>query len=213
MRPQAVLVAVLAAALALPAAAQANDFQDVYREYKRTGTIKPCRFSDKQLRNAQQQTPPDIEQYAPSFLDAVTAAREARSGCGKKPAAAPPPPVAAQSPPPSTPTPVPPATAPTATTQAQAPPAPTVPVQAAVTGVASPPVDHPKRQETAPAAVWLLAGLGALALLAALAAALAWWFGWSAERWARPWRASIAEFADRFATGRAEFVDWLRTGA
>src|SRR5204862_4834975 len=51
------VAAVVAVALAFPALATANDFQDVYRDYKRTGTIKPCRFSDKQLANAEKQTP------------------------------------------------------------------------------------------------------------------------------------------------------------
>ena len=52
----------LAIALAFPAAASANDFQNVYREYKRTGTIEPCRFTDQQLAKAEKQTPPDVEQ-------------------------------------------------------------------------------------------------------------------------------------------------------
>src|SRR4051794_19815142 len=94
-------VLILVLALAFPAAASANDFQTVYREYKRTGTIKECKFSDKQLANAEKQTPPDVEQYAPSFLDALEHAREA--GCAKKPAAAP----APATPPPTTPTPAP----------------------------------------------------------------------------------------------------------
>jgi hypothetical protein len=202
-------VCALAAALALPAAADANDFQTVYREFKRTGTVKPCRFSDNQLKNAQQQTPPDVEQYAPSFLDALAAARENGADCkkaGAAPAAAP-----ASTPTPSTPTAAPAQPEPAATVPAATPPAPTVPVEATVTGVESPSVDG-KRKDSAPAAVWLLAGLGALAGLAALVAAAAWWFGWSAERWTRPWRASISEFADRAATGRSEFMDWVRSG-
>jgi hypothetical protein len=201
-----------AIALALPAAASANDFQTVYRDYKRGGAITPCKYSDKQLANAERQTPPDVEQYAPSFLDALAAARERNADCGKKPAALPPP---AQTPPtPSTPQPVPTQPAPVTSTPPATgqPPAPTVPAQPAVAGVPSPPVNNAERQDSTPAALWILAGLGALALLAALWALLARWFGWSADRWARPWRASASDFAGRFADRRVEFTDWLRTG-
>jgi hypothetical protein len=209
------VLSLLAVALAAPAAAQANDFQNVYREYKRTGTIKPCRFSDRQLANAEKQTPPDVEQYAPSFLDALQTARERNSGCGKKTAAQPAPAAAPSggTPTPSVPTPVPQPTQPTTTpAPAATPPAPNPPVQPHVAGVASPPVAHPKRDDSAPAAVWLLAVLGALALIAAVLGALAWWFGWSADRWTRPFRASTEEFAGRARDFRVELTDWLRTG-
>src|SRR5204863_6750561 len=108
---RAIALSLLACAVALPQSAFANDFQTVYRVYKRTGAIKPCRFSDNQLRNAERETPPDVEQYAPSFLDALQAAREHSGGCNKKPAAAP-------APTPTAPTPTPqpaPSTTPTPT--------------------------------------------------------------------------------------------------
>jgi hypothetical protein len=207
--------AVFALAIALPATASANDFQDVYREYKRTGTIKPCRFSDKQLANAEKQTPPDVEQYAPSFLDALQTARERNADCGKKPAPATTPapaPTAPSTPPatPSTPTPAPAATAAPAT--AGAPPAPPNPAQAKVAGVPSPPIEQAAKEDTAPAAVWLLAALGVLALLSAVFAGLAWWLGWSADRFTRPWGASWADFGARASDVGVEFRDWLRTG-
>jgi hypothetical protein len=211
-----VLLIALAASLASAAPAFANDFQTVYREYKRTGVIKPCRFSDTQLRTAERQTPPDVEQYAPSFLDALQAARERSSQCGKKPAAAPAPAPTTTTPTPSTPTPVP---AQTATTPAAtippptAPtPAPTVPAQPSVSGVPSPAAGSAKKDDSAPVAVWVLAILGALAVLAALIAALAWWFGWSADRLTRPFRASCEDFAERLTDFRLEFTEWLRTG-
>lgn len=206
----ALATAALAVLLA-PAAASANDFQTVYNDYKRGGTIKPCKYSDKQLANAERQTPPDVEQYAPSFLDALSAARERNADCGKKAAPAPAP--VASTPTPSTPAPVqaqPTAGVPTATTAT--PPSPTVPAQPSVAGVPSPPVKNAKREESTPAAVWILAILGALAVLAAIAAALAWWFGWSLERWTRPFRASSSEFGGRLSDARLEFTDWLRTG-
>jgi hypothetical protein len=206
----------LAVALAFPAAASANDFQNVYREYKRTGTIKPCRFSDKQLANAEKQTPPDVEQYAPSFLDALQNARERNADCGKKPAVAPAPtptpttPTTA-APTPSTPTPSPQTTT-AATPTAAPPPAPTVPVQPAVANVASPPIAGAKKDDKAPAAVWLLAALGVVLLLSAVFAGLAWWFGWSAEWFTRPWSASWGDFSGRASDLGVEFRDWLRTG-
>src|SRR3954465_92016 len=131
---------VVVLALVAPATASANDFQNVYREYKKTGTIKPCHFSDHQLSNAEKQTPPDVEQYAPSFLDTLQSARERSGDCAKKPATATPAP-APTPPTPAAPTPSAPIPAPQTTTAAapatQAPPAPTVPAQAAVKGVPS----------------------------------------------------------------------------
>ena len=76
----------------------------------------------------------------------------------------------------------------------------------------SPPTGNAKQTDSAPIAIWMLAALGALALLFALFAGLAWWFGWSAERWTRPWRASWAEFGGHLADFRGEFSDWVRTG-
>ena len=216
LRLPTLLTCLLVASLALPAVASANDFQDVYREYKRTGTIKPCTFSNQKLRNAERQTPPDVEQYAPSFLDALQNARERSADCGKKaatPAPAPTPTTPASTGPPTasapTPSPTPTATTPvpTATT-----PAPTVPSQPQLTNVPSPPTGNAKKHDEAPIAVWVLAALGALALLFAVFAGLAWWFGWSAERHTRPWRASWSEFGGRLADFRGEFGDWLRTG-
>jgi hypothetical protein len=201
--------------LALPAAASANDFQNVYRDYKRTSTIKPCKFSDKQLANAERQTPPDVEQYAPSFLDALQSARERNADCGKRAATAAPTPTAstpsATPPTPSVPTTTPPASTPAPTTTSAAPPAPSVPAQPTV-NVASPAVDGAKKGDAAPAAVWLLALLGALVLLSAVFAGLAWWLGWSTERFTRPWKASWDEFGGRMGDLGTEFRDWLRTG-
>jgi outer membrane biosynthesis protein TonB len=215
LRTQVVLL--LAIALALPAAAVANDFQNVYREYKRTGTIKPCLFTDKQLAGAEKQTPPDVEQYAPSFLDALQTARERNADCGKKQAAAPAAvatpttPTTPPAPPTaSTPTPTPATnTAPAATAP---PPAPPNPAQPKVAGVPSPPIERVSKEDTAPAAVWLLATLGALALLSAVFAGLAWWLGWSAEWFTRPWHASWGDFGGRASDLGVELRDWLRTG-
>jgi hypothetical protein len=87
-----------------------------------------------------------------------------------------------------------------------------VPAQPQVQGVPSPPIKEARKDDTAPAAVWLLALLGALVLLSAVFAGLAWWFGWSAERFTRPWRASWGDFGGRASDLGIELRDWLRTG-
>jgi hypothetical protein len=203
-------------ALALPAAASANDFQNVYRVYKRTGTIKPCRFSDKELANAEKETPPDVAQYAPSFLDALDAARQGGAGCHKKaapaPAPAPAPTTPAATPPPaSTPTPTPPPVT-TATAATPTPPAPTPPAQPVVAGVPSPPVQHPVKDSSAPSAVWLLVVLAAAIVLCAVFAGLAWWFGWDTSRYLPRWGSSWDDFGSRLSSLGTELRDWLRTG-
>jgi hypothetical protein len=200
--------ALAAAALAAAPVAVANDFQQVYDYYKHHGTIPACRFSEKQLRNAERQTPPDVEQYAPSFLDSLGSAREGSGNCSKKaatPAAAPAPTpptssTPAAAPTPSVPTPTPQTTPqPVATAPTAAAPAPTPPPAAAA---AAPAVDAKlaAHESSAPVAVITLAGLAALAVIAALGALVAWWLGWS------PRRPLTSD--DR---GR-EFMDWLRFG-
>lgn len=202
--------------LALPAAASANDFQNVYREYKQTGQIKPCRFTRTQLQNAERQTPPDVEQYAPSFLDALQTARERAADCGKKPAAAPAPAPtpapttpAAAAPTPSTPTAAPPPTTPTAAATTPAPPPPAEP---SVAGVPSPPIKLAAQRDSTPGVVWLLAVLGALVVLCAVFAGLTWWFGWSGDPFTRGWRASWGDFGGRLSDLGIEFRDWIRSG-
>jgi hypothetical protein len=196
-------------ALAAAPVAVANDFQQVYDYYKHHGTVPACRFSENQLRNAEHQTPPDVEQYAPSFLDALASAREQSGNCSKKkaavPVAAPAPTQPTSSAPATAPTPSVPTATPQTTTQPVPPPttattpAPTPPASAAAAApaLATKPAAH---DSSAPVALWTLAGLAALAVLAALAAAVAWWLGWS------PSRPLGSE--DR---GR-EFADWLRFG-
>ncbi len=204
---------VLAGALAgvvlgAPATASANDFQTVYNAYKKQGTIKPCAFSEQQLRNANHETPPDVAQYAPSFLDAVASAREQSGNCRRQhaqrvaaPAPVPVPVPTASTPAGAPPTPSTPTPSPTATTAQPAvtatTPAPTPPAQAP--GAPALVAQHAAADHGAPAAVWLLALLGAAVVLAALGAALAWWLGWSP----RP---------GLHASGQ-DFTDWLRLGS
>src|SRR4051794_37185768 len=72
-------------ALALPAVAFADAFDDVFADYQKDGKIDACKHSDKALRDARRQIPNDIEQYAPDFPDALDEAREkrARGECAK----------------------------------------------------------------------------------------------------------------------------------
>jgi len=203
----------LAVALAAAPGALANEFERVYDDFKKTGTVHPCKFSDRELDNAAKQTPPDIEQYVPSFLDALESAREKREECrgGGKPAQAPAPAPAAPSAPapPAGGAPAPAAPTPTA---AAPPPAPEpLPAEPKLTGVPSPPVGGTEREGGTPAPVWILAALGALAALAALAGGVAWWLGLS-PAWLGSLRSSFAEAGERFADFGLEFVDWVRTG-
>ena len=201
-----VVLALACAALVAPAAALANDFQQVYDYYKKHGSISACQFTENQLRSAERQTPPDVEQYAPSFLDALATAREGAGNCSTKttPAAAAAP--VATTPTPSTPTPAPTASTPTpvptgTATQPVAPtatPAPTPPASAA--NVPALDTKRTAHESSAPVAVWSLAGLAVLAVVAALAALVARFLGWGP---ARP--IGTSNFP-------REFADWLRFG-
>lgn len=208
----AALGAAFVLALAAAPTALANDFERVYDDFKKGGTVHPCKFSDQELDNAAKQTPPDIEQYVPSFLDALESAREKREECrsgtpqqaepAPAPAPAAPAPPAGGAPAPAGPTP----------TTASPPPAPEpLPAEAKITGVPSPPAKATERESGTPAPVWILAALGALAALAAIAGAAAWWLGLS-PAWLTSLRSSFAEAGERFSDFGLEFADWVRTG-
>ena len=71
---KALLIALLAM-LAVPSLAAAGPLDD----YRRNGSIDPCRYSDRQLRDGLNGLPPDVQQYAPGLTDSLSAGRE---GCG-----------------------------------------------------------------------------------------------------------------------------------
>lgn len=48
-------------------------------DYRRNGTIDPCKYSDGQLKRGLQNLPPDVEQYSPGLADQLNAGRQ---GCG-----------------------------------------------------------------------------------------------------------------------------------
>src|SRR5947208_14846371 len=86
---RAITLVVVALALGAPTA-QAAGFDTIFKDFKKDGRIDPCRYSASELAKAKKDVPPDIEQYAPDFPDALQAAIEARAknDCAKKAAAA-----------------------------------------------------------------------------------------------------------------------------
>lgn len=198
-----------------PVAGAQNPFRAIIDDWRADGQITPCKYTAEQL-NATLNLPGDIEQYAPGLIEQIQAAlqTQAAGGCDRKPepepveeAAPEPAPVA---PPPSAPTPEP-------VVEVAEPPAPEEPARVALEAVAkapAPPVaaSGSLRGAEAPAPVWLLGALAAAAALAGIAALVAWFFGWSAERLTRPLAAATAEAGGRGADVFAEFRDWLRLG-
>src|SRR3954465_166110 len=103
---RSLLLAVLALAVAAPAAHAASGFDEVFRDYAKDGRIDACKHSAAELQRARDDVPPDIEQYAPDFPDALDRAIEARARgrCDKKskPAPGPAPPARPPGPVPAT---------------------------------------------------------------------------------------------------------------
>ena len=71
-------ISLLLAAFLLAQAATAAA-QNPIDDYRRNGTIDPCKYSDGQLRRGAGGLPPDVEQYAPGLADSLNQGRE---GCG-----------------------------------------------------------------------------------------------------------------------------------
>src|SRR5437870_11673414 len=101
---RAVYLAAALLALAAPAAWAGGGFDSVFADYTKDGHIDPCKHSAAELRRARAGIPPDIEQYAPDFPEALDAALEARAGGRCEPQAKP----AAPAPAPAAPAPAPP---------------------------------------------------------------------------------------------------------
>jgi hypothetical protein len=84
VRPGHLLPTLVAlASLAFPAGAMADDFQQIFGDYKSDGQINGC-YRPDQIHNAGRDIPPDIEQYAPGFGDALSSAGT-RCGSGAVP--------------------------------------------------------------------------------------------------------------------------------
>lgn len=185
--------------LALPAGAAADDFSQIFGDYKSDGTIDDC-YRPDQLNNAGRQIPPDIEQYAPGFGDALSAAG-AQCETGQAPAGEPeeeaPAPISAGSPGPGGPQ----------VEKKKAvhePPAPKLPADVVQTDLAAPevlPAAAAVSSETPGALIALLAAAG-IAVLLALAWTVAWFMGWSPERLTKPLFAAFESVWDRLLPGR-----------
>lgn len=223
MRPiRAILIIVAALAVVVPSA-HAAGFDTIFKDFKADGQINPCKYSAAELQKAKKQVPPDIEQYAPDFPDALQAAIEARAKgqCDKKAAAVVP--AAASTPAATPPAAAPPAAgaaAPAAATTAAAPAQPPAPTPAAGAPAGAPTdsaiVNAAKTSGnggggSTPAPLVGLAALLAMALVAGLLWALARFGPWE-PTWALRLRHATGEAGWRAGATWADFTDWLRLG-
>ena len=189
---------VVLAPLAFPSGAAADDFQQIFGDYKADGQLDGC-YRPDQIHNAGRSIPPDIEQYAPGFGDALSSA-QVQCGSSQAPTAAEeeePALVSAGTPGPGGP-------------QIQKkkmvtePPAPKVAPLAVSTDLAAPrlvPAGAAVSSETPGALIALLVAAG-IAVLFALAWSLAWFMGWSPERLTKPVFAAFESVWDRVLPGR-----------
>lgn len=214
---------------AAPAAQLPPAVQEVFRDFSRDGIVSPCRHTVDDLRETRANIPPDIDQYAPDFPEAVRAALEAHArgacagdaaaggevggGAAPGPAAGAPgspagaegsPAVAAA--PPGTPT----------KTVASEPPAPDAgeettagAQQVAVTELTR--VAARTASSDAPAPVWIVGAGAALLALVALATLLAGRTRRGAEGLDNL-RHSWGEAAWRASASWTDFREWVRTG-
>ena len=195
MRPGRLLpMLVLLASLAFPAGAMASDFQQIFDDYKDNGSINGC-YAPSQIHNAGRDIPPDIEQYAPGFGDALASAQ---SQCGSRSE-----PTSEEEP----------ALVSAGTPAGGAgikkkkavrePPAPKI-APAVSTDLAAPqiaPAAAAVSSETPGALIALLVAAG-IALVLALGWTVAWFMGWSPERLTKPVFAAFQSVWDRVLPGR-----------
>jgi cobalamin biosynthesis Mg chelatase CobN len=217
------LVMGLLALVAAPAAhAQSEAEQraalEVFRDYAPDGRIDPCKHSAQELKRAQDNIPPDIEQYAADYPAAIAAAIDARArgACDRAAAAA------------ASPTPTPAATAAATATAAPAKtasavraaaiadppepkPQPAAPADAAASGAAIQAAIVRSASSDAPLPVLLLGILAALLALVGLAVAASRRFGLGEDRFAEAAHA-IREARWRAAATWQDFLDWVRLG-
>jgi cobalamin biosynthesis Mg chelatase CobN len=219
-----VIALTCAAALAVPAAALANAYDDTLREYRSTGAVDGCKHTAEELSQAKDQTPKNIADIAPGYPAqlALAAAKRAK-GCSASEETSTSSSTAAA--PAGTTdtgagagagatTQAPAGTDPGATTQPPAtttiaPNAPqtaatTAPAPAATQAAAQPGSSH----KGARLALLVLAAL--VLILLALWAAARWW-AWE-PHWLVRWRHATAEAGWRASAAWAEFTDWLRLG-
>jgi hypothetical protein len=187
---------VLLASLALPASAAADDFQQIFGDYKADGRIDGC-YRPHQIHNAGQAIPPDIEQYAPGFGDALSAA-QTRCGSGQLPGTEPEdggPIVSAGTPPAGLDL--------KKRKMVTEPPAPRVaePVSADLAGPELAQAGAAVSSGTPGALIALLVAAG-IAVALALGWTLAWFMGWNTERLTKPVSAAFQNAWERVLPGR-----------
>ncbi|MGI8749343.1 MAG: hypothetical protein ACR2J6_02135 [Thermoleophilaceae bacterium] len=213
---RALAAAVAAIALFVAVApASANPIDD----YRRNGTIDPCKYSDGQLKKGRDNLPPDVEQYAPGLADQLSAGRE---GCGGSSPGGTNPRQTQAVPAPGAPTngdgpggsggsggaTAAGGAAAVGGVNVPAPPAPTAAARRRLGDISTPPVSARVNDGTPAWVGWLLLVLLALAALwAALRRT-----GLDAERFTRPLRVSFGDAGGRTADAAAELWDRVRLG-
>ena len=189
------------ALLALPSSAGAAGFDEIFGDYRSDGDLDGC-YSPSDLYGAGQQIPPDIEQYAPGFGNALSVS----PGCGGGGGGPAPEPADEEVPAPissggtSGPAPPPDVTK-KAVTEPPAPKAVDPPVVSSLPRPALDTASAVVRSETPGALIALLVAAG-VAVLLALGWTVAWLMGWSTERITKPLFATFQTVWDRLIPGR-----------
>jgi hypothetical protein len=198
VRPGHLLPTLVAlASLAFPAGAMADDFQQIFGDYKSDGQINGC-YRPDQIHNAGRDIPPDIEQYAQGFGDALSSAGT-RCGSGAVP----------ESEPDEEPALVSAGTGPGGPDierekAVREPPAPRVAPPPVPTELVAPqlsPAAASVSSDTPGALIALLVAAG-IAVALAFAWTVAWFMGWSPERITKPLSAAFQSVWDRLSPGR-----------
>jgi cobalamin biosynthesis Mg chelatase CobN len=210
----------------LPAsvAMAAGAFDEVLTDYQADGQISQCAHSEKTLRDAQRQIPNDIQQHAPDFPDALSAALRQRaagtcehkqSGGGSTTPAAGGSGGSSSSGPGSAPASASGGKHPAATSAKPKPGAPPTssPVAKPAGGAlaASTPASASASKGGTPLPIILLAIIGGLLLVIGLAVWFARFMGWGLDRW-EPALHTLREASYRTENALSEFADWARFG-
>lgn len=211
-------IALIGLCLLTPAAASADAFDRVFKEYQSTGKVDACKHSESDLKSAIANIPNDIDAYAPDFRTAVEGALEVRTagGCDKAAGgstqqsgtAAPAAPTTT-TPPPGTSAAAPPA--PGSTVTPSPTPDPTAAAAASDQAIVRTARTAQVSDAGTPAPVVALGVLGALLALGGLVYGLAHWLSWD-PRWAQRTRHAVAEAGWRAGNTWSEFADWVRLG-
>ena len=186
---------VVVGALALPAGAVANDFQEIFGDYKADGRIDGC-YDPYEIHNAGQAIPPDIEQYSPGFGDALASAQTTCDAATPSAPEEPAPPVSGSAGGTSDAAPL------QKKTTVPDPPAPKFKPPVVPTDLTTPRLATAAISSETPGALIALLVAAGLAVLLAIAWGIAWFMGWSPERLTKPLSAAFQNVWDRVLPGR-----------